>query len=214
MISRRPRNPKPAGLLEAARAGKGAQTRGGTPYWRARCARDRAARGARPRSATQRPRCRARVLHILSTPRGVSTLPGNGHAAARWASAMPRNRIFRAKQGTWGAARIARRRAHAKPMHFPWASGARRIWHLCFCAPRGSSPQRKRLAKMHNPMCALSQNGYGDSFDGSGRVHDNLALSPRSSCPLLSPLCSCPLAPQLFAGPPVGPFPPSPGLQS
>jgi hypothetical protein len=62
------------------------------------------------------------VLHILSTPRGVSALLGNGHAAARWAGAMPRNHIFRAKQASCGAARIARRSAHAKPMHFPWAS--------------------------------------------------------------------------------------------
>ena len=148
------------------------------------------------------------MLHILSTPRGVSALLGNGHAAARWAGVMPRNRICRSKQASCGAARIARRRAHAKPMHFPWASGVRRIWHLCFCAPRGSSPQRKRLAQMHGALCTLSQNGYGHSFDGTERDSTTTwhwllfrpARSSLSSAPIL-------LRRSCLLGRPSAPFP-------
>ena len=58
-------------------------------------------------------------------------------------------------------------------------------------------------------MRALSQNGYGDKYDGTARLSDTLALSPFSARPLFSLLCSYPLAPQLSAGPPVGPFPPA-----
>lgn len=56
-------------------------------------------------------------------------------------------------------------------------------------------------------MCTLSQNGYGDNYYRAARHRDNLALSPLSSCPLLSLPCSPLSAPQLSAGPPLGPFP-------